>query len=147
MRILLALDGSPCSRAALEELLSRGWPEGSEVEVLSVGHAIPFVPDPFLLGAAIHYDSLEAEQKHAREIVARAAEKIAESAPDLEVTTKVLDGSPKELIVEEATRWGADLVILGSHGRGAVKRLFLGSVAHAAALHVPCSVHIVRQRA
>ena len=45
---------------------------------------------------------------------------------------------------DEAARWQADLIVLGSHGFGVVKRRLLGSVAQAVALQAPCSVEIVR---
>jgi nucleotide-binding universal stress UspA family protein len=50
------------------------------------------------------------------------------------------------VIVEEAEKWGADLIVLGSHGYGPMSRFLLGSVAHAVALHAPYSVEIVRSR-
>ena len=70
-------------------------------------------------------------------------EEIMGRAPGLAITTKVLDGDPKTAIIEEARRWGADLILVGSHGRGAAK-LVLGSVAQAVAANAPCSVEIVR---
>jgi nucleotide-binding universal stress UspA family protein len=78
--------------------------------------------------------------------VAKAAKEIAEQASSLRVVTEVLDGSPKKVIVEEAERWGADLIVIGSHGYGPVRRFLLGSVSQAVALHAPCSVEIVRSR-
>ena len=56
----------------------------------------------------------------------------------------MLEGSPKQAIVEEAERWGADLVVVGSHGRGFWGRLLLGSVSHAVAARANCPVLIVR---
>lgn len=52
--------------------------------------------------------------------------------------------APKEVIVDEAGRWRADLVVVGCHGYGSVKRFMLGSVSEAVAIHAPCSVEIVR---
>jgi nucleotide-binding universal stress UspA family protein len=49
--------------------------------------------------------------------------------------------------VEEAERWGADLIVLGSHGHGATMRMRLGSVSHRVVLHAPCSVEVIRGRA
>lgn len=70
---------------------------------------------------------------------------IRENAPDLKVAVEALEGSPKTVIIEEAERWGANLIVLGSHGYGALKRFLLGSVAHAVVLHAPCSVEVVRR--
>jgi nucleotide-binding universal stress UspA family protein len=76
--------------------------------------------------------------------VRRAAQRIRERLPSLLVTEEVLEGAPKSVVVEEAQRWNADLVLVGSHGFGPTKRFLLGSVSHAVALHAHCSVEIVR---
>lgn len=146
MKILLALDGSEGSAAALDSFLARPWPDGSEVEVVSVAHPWPTIHDPFLLGVALHQQTLEDERKRAAREVATAAERIAREAPRLAVTTATFEGPPKDVLLAEAERFGADLVVVGSHGRGAAGRLVLGSVSHALALHAPCSVEIVRGR-
>jgi nucleotide-binding universal stress UspA family protein len=114
--------------------------------VVSVAHPAPFIPDPVLIGAAVHYESLEKERERAAADVSRVAGEAARQAPDLTVTTATFEGSPKNNLLTEAEHWGADLVVVGSHGRGAVGRFLLGSVSHALALHAPCSVEIVRRR-
>ena len=50
----------------------------------------------------------------------------------------------KEIILDEAERWGADLIVVGSHGRRGLKRLWLGSVSQAVVSQAKCSVEIVR---
>jgi nucleotide-binding universal stress UspA family protein len=60
------------------------------------------------------------------------------------VSTEVLRGSPKHAIIEEAERWGADLIVVGSHGYSALERFLLGSVSQSIAHHAKCSVEIVR---
>jgi nucleotide-binding universal stress UspA family protein len=62
------------------------------------------------------------------------------------VTTEVLTGSPKRIIVEEAETWGADLIVVGSHGYRGWERLLLGSVSQAVVSHADCSVEVVRCR-
>jgi len=56
----------------------------------------------------------------------------------------VLSGNPKEVILEEAKDWNADLIVVGSHGRRGLKRFLLGSVAEAVAMNAHCSVVVVR---
>jgi nucleotide-binding universal stress UspA family protein len=147
VKILLAIDGSEFSQAAIEEVIGRPWPSGTEVRVLSVVHPFPFpfVPDPAFVGVAAYYDSLDQERKRASSDVDKAAEKIRARAPDLKVAVEALEGSPKKVIIEEAERWGADLIVLGSHGYGPAKRFVLGSVAQAVVLHAHCSVEVVRR--
>jgi nucleotide-binding universal stress UspA family protein len=146
MKILLGIDGSPCSDAAVREVASRPWPPGSEVQIVTAIHA-PIVPDPFLIGVMVYEEMMERQRQAAPELLEKAAAQIRQAHGDLKVTAKVLKGPPKERIVEEAEAWSADLIVLGSHGYGAVTRFVLGSVSHAVVSHAPCSVEIVRCRA
>jgi nucleotide-binding universal stress UspA family protein len=142
MRILIATDGSPSSHAAIQEVTARPWPPNTEVKVLSVAHPFPFVPEP--VGIGIHFESLAQERKHASKAVSAAVQEIAERAPQLSTASEVLEGAPAKGIVEEAKRWRANLIVLGSKGRGAVASFLLGSVSLKVVLHAPCSVHVVR---
>jgi nucleotide-binding universal stress UspA family protein len=71
---------------------------------------------------------------------------IREANPGVSVTTKIIEGIPHDAIVEEAQEWGADLIMLGSHGHGRVRRVILGSVAGAVVAKAPCSVQVVRAK-
>lgn len=143
MKILVATDGSTPGQAAVEAVASRPWPDGTEIKVLTVIHAaVPFILDPMYTIAFIHIDQIEKARERAPEIVAAAAGSL--TRPGVTVTTEVLEGSPKHLIVEDAERWDADLIVLGTHGHGPVGRFVLGSVAHSVVLHAPCSVEVVR---
>ena len=146
MKILLATDGSPFSQAAATEIIERSHPPGTEVKIISVVHPWPFIPEPTLMLVAAHYESLEQGRQRATEIVENTAKRISEGAPQLVVTTEVLEGLPKEVIIEEAERWGADWIIVGSHGYGPVRRFLLGSICQSVLLNAPCSVEIVRLR-
>jgi len=147
MKILLAVDGSTFSQAAIEEVIHRSWPSGTEVRVLSVIHPLPYIPmlDPAFVSAAAHFDSLKQERERASHDIDEASKEIREKAPKLKVSAEALEGSPKKMIVEEAQRWEADLIILGSHGYGPAKPFLLGSVAQSVVLHAPCSVEVVRR--
>jgi nucleotide-binding universal stress UspA family protein len=149
MKVLLAVDGSPDSDAAIESVAARPWPAGTEIEILSVAHPFPLIPEPTMMGVAAHSESQAYQIERARKIVDSAAVTLRELAATSTVTTTVLEGSPKHLVVDEAESFGADLLVVGSqgHGRGRGHRFHLGSVSHAAALHAPCSVEIVRPRA
>lgn len=149
MKILLAIDGSPSSEAAVTEVASKSWPEDTEVKILSVVKvAIPEIPDPLLILESAYLELKERELKRLTTIVEEAASKLrkSESGKRLKIETEILDGSPKEVIVDEAERWGADLIVIGSHGYGNVKRFLLGSVSQSVAAHAPCSVEIIRSR-
>jgi len=84
----------------------------------------------------------EAESKHAEAFVAQTVEVLRSKG--LKATTAVEKGDPKSKIIDEAEKWKADLIVLGSHGRKALDRFLMGSVSDAVARHAPCSVEIVR---
>ncbi|MBL8796246.1 MAG: universal stress protein [Planctomycetia bacterium] len=145
MKILLAIDDSPCSDAAVAEVARRPWPAQSEVRLITVDPPL----DPGLLwsGPATVFDEfIQRQRAEAAERLRKATAALAHGAPALRVTPALLEGRPKDAILAEAERWGAELVVVGSHGYGPVLRFFLGSVALYVALHAPCSVEIVRRR-
>jgi nucleotide-binding universal stress UspA family protein len=57
----------------------------------------------------------------------------------------VLEGSPAAVILKEAADWGADLIVLGSHGRSPVRQALLGSVASGVAAAAGCTVEIIKR--
>jgi nucleotide-binding universal stress UspA family protein len=147
MKILLATDGSPCSQGVIDEVCTRQWPPNTEVKILTAVFVGGPSFDPIVLTFAIHELLMKRNRKVAPEIIEKAANQIRECAPALKVETKIVEEDPpKQAIVEEAERWRADLIMLGSHGYGPMKRFLLGSTVQAVALHAPCSVQIVRPR-
>jgi nucleotide-binding universal stress UspA family protein len=149
MKILLATDGSVHSNAAIEEVANRPFPPGSEVRIVSAFIStglIVSVQAP-MGGLAGAYDEADAlAQKLADDTVRIASEIIKEKNPTLLISTKVINASAKHAILNEADEFGADLIVVGSHGQSALSRFLLGSVSHAVALHADCSVEIVRRR-
>lgn len=145
MRILLAIDGSSPSQEAIDEVARRSWPTPSTLRIISVVR--PYVPPAteFVPGAVTTQEVLQQHLKAAEEIVARAAERLGKTG--LHVDTAVREGDPRPTIVDEATEWRADLIVVGSHGHTGLTRLLLGSVAQAVVAHAPCSVEVVRRRA
>ncbi len=146
MKILLAVDGSTFSEAAVNEVAARPWPEGSEVRVISVIE-LQFTPTKETRALPeSYYSQLErAGQEQARSAINHAVEQLRARADEpLEITTEAVIGRAKEAILEEAERWGADLIVLGSHGYGWGKRFLFGSVALAVTTGATCSVEIVR---
>jgi len=135
MKILLAVDTSAASDAAVSELAERPLLPGSSVEVLSV---VDQPPSWTIAEVAEELSRLTDER------VLRVAEILR--AKGLDVSTLVLSGDPKAKIVDRAKEIGADLVVVGSHSRGDVAAFLLGSVAKAVVRFAPCSVRIVRAK-
>jgi nucleotide-binding universal stress UspA family protein len=147
MKVLLAIDGSSFSEAAIAEVAERPWPQGTVVQVLTVVHSpTPMALDPAFVMAAIHVDQLEEQRRLAAVLVSAAAEHIKRRGADISVITRVLEGTPKEVIVEEADEWNADLIVMGSHGHRGFRRMILGSIAGAVVANARCSVQVVRAK-
>jgi nucleotide-binding universal stress UspA family protein len=136
MKILVGIEDSMFSYNAARSVAQRPWHPGTQVRLISA-------VEPDLMS---DYAVKEQENvyQQASEAIDRAVAILRESPNKFEITTEIVEGSPKHVIVEEAERWGADLVVIGSHGRRGLQRFLLGSVSHAVALHAPCSVEIVR---
>ena len=147
MKVILAIDGSPHSHAALVEFANQPWPDGTEVQILTVIHpSIPLVMEPTLVVAAAHVQQAGELRHDAPALVEAASALVRDAAPAVTVTTKIVEGVPTDMIVQEAHDWGADLIVLGSHGYGRVRRMVLGSVASAVVAKAPCSVLVVRAK-
>ena len=141
MNILLAIDDSKFSVAATNSLVAQFRPHDSEVRVLHVVEpAIAIVELPHMSSG--YYPELEDRLPQARQLADRVANLL--SSAGFKVTTAVATGDARSTILEEAAAWHADLIVMGSHGRTGLQRLFLGSVSEAVARHAHCSVQIVR---
>jgi nucleotide-binding universal stress UspA family protein len=149
LKILLAVDGSESSNSAVEEIAVRPWPRGSEVNIISIVH-LPFTPTPETWALPeSYYSQLEkAGREQAESAVDRAVFRLRESNKEREMPLTLMNdvilGHAEEKIIETAKLWGADLILLGSHGKRGFERFLLGSVSQAVAYHAPCSVEIVR---
>lgn len=140
MKILLAIDESKFSKAALHALLTQFTPPGATVRVLTVIEPISTTPPPQMTPGFL--PELSENVRAARELVERTAQMIR--AAGFEVETAVDQGDAREKILDGSDQWGADLIVMGSHGKRGVQRFLLGSVADFVARHAQCSAEIVR---
>jgi nucleotide-binding universal stress UspA family protein len=109
-----------------------------EMALSRVERLIPLVRDEL--------EEINAEERsEAGQIVERAAE-ILRGNRNLDVTSKIETGNPKRVLVEEADKWGADSIFIGSTGFTALERFLLGSVSAAVAARAHCSVEVVREK-
>lgn len=147
MKLLLAIDGSPCSEAAVREVVRRPWPPDTELRIISAYSAhFPSAAEPMFAIFSERREFLEYERRRAQLVVERALKTVRMSleGKTRRITAEVIEGAPKRVIVDEAERWAADLLVLGSHGYGALGRFLLGTVSQVVAAQAPCSVLIVR---
>jgi nucleotide-binding universal stress UspA family protein len=150
MRVLLPIDGSAASVAAVQEVAHCQLPPDSTIELLYVIHSrLPVIPDfpPWAVTiAATNAESIREQTRHAPEVLAVAAKHLHKHQPNAAVVTKTVEGVAKDEILREATALGADRIVLGSHGRGRGQRVVLGSTAAAVAADARCTVQIARPR-
>jgi len=135
MKILLAIDSSSASQNVIAEAATRPWPSGTRFCVL---HIVD------VLGLGRSLAMIDEEKRYGQTLVAAAAEKFVRAGH--ETSTDILVGFPRKAVVQYAKEWGADFVMVGSHGQGALSRFLLGSVAQAVLRTAPCSVEVVRPR-
>ena len=96
-----------------------------------------------------YYTQLEeSATKQANSAIDRAVQAFNGGGTEMAVTlnAEVAVGRATEAIISKAKSWGADLVVLGSHGKHGLERFLLGSVSQDVAYHAPCSVEVVRRK-
>jgi nucleotide-binding universal stress UspA family protein len=147
MKVLLAIDGSKCSEAAVEILMQQYKPSDTEVLVLHGVDSVCLTPisHTYGVGPVFVQDSMALVEKWrnaGKELVSRTAGSL--QAAGFKASTQIGEGDVREIILECARKWKPDLILLGSHGRKGLDRFLLGSVSEAVARHASCSVEIVR---
>ena len=138
-RILIAVDDSVYGAHAANTGIAMAAAMGAEVAFVSVvdpsfvaGNSDSGVPADQLLASA---------EREAKALLVAYRERAKTSPPALEFLER---GKPAVKIVAVAKAWPADMIVIGTHGRGTVGRLLLGSVAEGVLHHAHCPVVIVR---
>jgi nucleotide-binding universal stress UspA family protein len=141
--VLVAVDGSDISTRALKEALRLARDERAQVRIV---HAVDAMPPPTTGEVYVDYDAHRQESLKAGRAVLNEALALARQAglePETilaEVQTEGTSGA----IVEEARRWPADLIVMGTHGRSGLMHLLLGTVAEGVVRQTPTPVLLVR---
>lgn len=148
MKLLIATDGSDHSTAAIEECCRfLIHPENADVLIVSAYEdANPIAAEPFALSVEYYQKLEEALREQSGSFVEAARKIIRDKFPNstFPLETEVLRGPADQQIVERAAEWKADIIAVGSHGRGFWGRL-LGSVSNGVVHHAPCPVFVVRK--
>jgi nucleotide-binding universal stress UspA family protein len=143
--ILFATDGSPSAADAQKEALELAQRLEAPLLVVSVAHpALPAVGYSGYGYSNIVAELTEAEHKRVKELLASVAE--AAEADGVHCSTLAADGFAVEEICRQASECDAQLIVVGSHGWGAARRLFSGSVSTGLVHSAPCPVLVVRGR-
>lgn len=129
-RIVVGVDGSAASKAALDWAIRQGARTGAVVEVVTAYYWFP----------------MPIEDIDFKGLATRMAEDAIFEAPDpglpVKIVSKVVHGSPAKVLLEESA--AAELLVVGSRGHGAVAEALLGSVTHHCVHHATCPVVVVR---
>jgi nucleotide-binding universal stress UspA family protein len=145
-KILLATDGSEEAQLALSTAVDQANSTDSELHVVTVG---PWNPDP---AYATHEASfrwqtyeevIEAIGKEARDILDQQVRKIEEAEGSVQ-EAYLRRGRKDQEIVHLSEEIGAGLIVMGSRGRGGVRRALMGSVSDSVIRHAHCPVLMVR---
>jgi nucleotide-binding universal stress UspA family protein len=149
VRIVIGIDGSPESAAAIRAVAARAWPRNTEAQIISAVQTLAPVITPL--------ETSTYAQEPAYEVIRQADEKVrlrvndiaSESAKVLRrsgllVSTAVIDADPRDAILAAAESSSADAIFLGARGLGRMERLLLGSVSGHIVNHAHCTVEIVR---
>jgi nucleotide-binding universal stress UspA family protein len=134
--ILVAIDGSPASLAASEEAIDLAARLSARLIVISVVSALePMAP------GAVWPGTVSAAREEAEGITRRIVDQARRAG--VEATYLTFEGQPGEAIVQAAQAEGADMVVVGAHGRSVVGRLLLGSVSEYLVRHCGVPVLVV----
>jgi nucleotide-binding universal stress UspA family protein len=140
--VLLAIDGSSCSDAAVQLVAGLAWPVGTSILVLAVEEPLPssmvgLAPFPAALDGG-GPDLTESLRSALADAVARL------EAPGRGVESRLIQGRAGTVIVQQAERHHADLVVVGSRGLGPIGAMVMGSVSAEVVDHAPCAVLVAR---
>lgn len=143
MKILHPTDFSECAEQARAQAIRLARALGAEIILFHVAVETPLYAEGMLAAGTVQkvYD---AQRKWAEEALeARAAETRAAGVP---ARWKLTAGVPFDAIVQGAEEEGADMIVMGTHGRRGLEGLLLGSVANRVIRLAGCPVLTVRER-
>lgn len=148
MNVLLAIDESSCSDAAVDAVVAQFRPSDIDVRVVHVIAWPEELPTPwaYAQGPSAARSVLGGRRelhRRGRELLARAVDRLRRA--NFRATAKLVEGTAREAIVALAAEWPADTIVIGSHGRTGIQRVLLGSVSSGVVRHATCSVHVVRE--
>jgi len=146
MRVLLPIDESSCSDAAVQAIINQFQPDRTDVRVL---HAVDWtmaLPTylAFAEGPTAARDILDARSVRMEDgwtLVTRVAEQL--KAAGFETSTDVREGGAVDAILASAAEWHSDLILMGSHGRHGMNRVLYGSVAEHVMRRATCGVEVI----
>ena len=120
MKILIGVDATSSCQEAVQAAAARPWPAESSFLLVTAIDPLFFAKAPV---------SLDQAKKCAHQHLKRMADCLHRAGWN----------------TDEAEKWGADMIVVGSHGRSGFDRFTMGSVSETVALHAGCSVEVIRE--
>jgi nucleotide-binding universal stress UspA family protein len=148
VRIIVGVDGSPAAEEAIYAVGHRTWPLGTEVFLVTVDDSTPpsRITARLPQAAAMVDEYIRTREGRVAKMLEWSTEQL--NAIGLETSVLSLKGDARTLLIEEARRWNADSIFVGTRDfKSAFERFRLGSVSAALVTEAPCSVEVVRPTA
>jgi nucleotide-binding universal stress UspA family protein len=144
--VVLTVDNSAYTRAAMRWLSGFKWEAGTVFHLVTVIDSVPgdFSFELNTARAGRLLQQHESMDRGAKTELNNLALEVRTLIPGATVNIHVGCGDPKDAILELADTCNADLIVMGSHGRGGIKKLILGSVSQAVSVQAKCAIAIVR---
>ncbi len=138
-KILVPVDGSEHANRALDFALDLAQKYSAEILVMTVVHypVLMEVPENILAYHEIVKASYE-------KVLSEALEKVKTATPGLNVTSKLMEGYPADMIIETAQEGKFDIIVMGRRGQGHLRHTFLGSVSDRVADQSPCALLLIK---
>ena len=161
MKVMIAYDGSGYADAAIDDLRRDGLPPKGEILVVTAAdiyktvipasseiRALKKLVSERLLAKTVIYTRKETARmkKEARELAMQGINRLRLHLPEWKINGKAVIGEPAEELLGAADDWKPDLIVVGSQGRSAIGRFFLGSVSKKVAEGANCPVRVARRR-
>ena len=135
-RIVVGVDGSDSSKAALRWAIRQAKLTGSTVDAVTAWHYPPAYGWAPVADGAVDFEG------NAKQILTEALAEVSALEPDVPVRPLVTEGHPADVLLDAAR--GADLLVVGSRGHGGFASALLGSVSLYCVLHAHCPVLVLR---
>jgi nucleotide-binding universal stress UspA family protein len=134
MKVLIAVDSSPFVTQILDAVRKRLWSDDTSFFILTV---VERTPD---------WSTQEEYSRQSKMILERNVDYFRKKLPHHKLTSEVLEGTAASEIIGAAHNWGAELIVIGSHGDTGVRKTHVGSVAADVVNKAPCAVEVVKVR-
>lgn len=146
LKILIAVDDSEYSQAALDSVVSRTWETNTEFTVMNVVEpAVPEYAAWHMTYTPVLYEAIAGRVGDAQNMVNDRVSFLKEKLPGCKVQGDVIEGPIRHSIWDKAKNWQADFIIMGSHGRTGIAKFLMGSVSESVAKGAPCSIEIIHK--